>query len=73
MDQAGEGVVVLVPVVHDHGAVKVGEHERPERRQGPVAEQVIGEQPGAGDQQVALAGLRPGAGPDRGLIRAHHI
>jgi len=73
VDQAGEGVVVLVPVVHHHGPGQVRQHERGERLQGPVAEEVIGEQVRAGDQQVALAGLRAGADPDRGLAGADHV
>jgi hypothetical protein len=73
VDQAGERVVVLVPVVHHDGAVQVGEHERGEGGHAAVAEEVTGQQPGAGDQQVALAGLRPRADPDRGLVRADHV
>ncbi len=73
VDQAGEGVVVLVAIVDDHHAVQVRQHEGGERLQAAVAEEVIGQQPGAGDQQVTLAGLRPGPHPDRGLISAHHV
>ena len=56
-----EGVVVLVPVVHDDGAVQVAVDEVLEGGQVPVAEEVIGEQARARDLQVLLAGLRPGA------------
>ena len=66
----GEGVVVDVPVVHDDGAVQVAVDEVLERGQVPAAEEVIGEQAGARDLQVFLAGLRPGAGPDGGLVAA---
>jgi len=71
VSNAGELAVVLVPVV-DHDAGQVGEHECLEGGQGPVAQEVIGEQVRAGDQQVALAGLRSGTDPDRGLIGADH-
>ena len=73
VDQPGEGVVVLIPVMDDDGAVEVGQHERGERRQVAVAEQVIGVQAGARDQQVPLAGLRAGPDPDRGFIGADHV
>lgn len=65
--------MVLVPVVDHDGAVEVGQDERGERLQRPVAGEVTGEQAGAGDQQVLLAGLRAGPDPDRGLIRAGHV
>ena len=55
---AVEGVVVDVPVVHDDGAVQVAVDEVLEGGQVPVAEEVTGEQAGAGDLQVLLAGLR---------------
>jgi len=54
---AVEGVVVDVPVVHDHGAVQVAVDEVLERGQVPAAEEVIGEQVRARDLQVLLAGL----------------
>jgi hypothetical protein len=73
VDDAGEGVVVLVAVVRDHHAGEVGKHEGAEGRQGPVAQVVTGQQPGAGHQQVALAGLRPWPSPDRRLISADHV
>ena len=57
---AVEGVVVLVPVVHDHGAVQVAVDEVLERGQLPAAEEVIGEQAGAGDLQVLLLVFGPG-------------
>src|SRR5215207_7808709 len=47
-------VVVLVPVVHDHRSGQVGEHERLEGVQAPVAEQVVRVQLGAGHQQGLL-------------------
>jgi hypothetical protein len=63
---AVEGVVVLVPVVDDDGAVQVAVDEGLERGQVPVAEEVAGEQARAGDVQVLLLrGLRAGPGPDR--------
>ena len=71
VDDAGEFVVVLVPVV-DHHAGQVGEHERLEGGQRPVAQEVIGQQVRAGDQQVLLAGLRPRADADGSLIGADH-
>ena len=67
---AVEGVVVDVPVVHDHGAVQVAVDEVLEGGQVPGAEEIIGEQAGAGDLQVLLAGLRAGAGAQRGLVAA---
>jgi hypothetical protein len=73
VDDAREGIVVLVAVVDDHAAGQVGEHERAEGDQGPVAQEVIGQQPGAGDQQVPLAGLGARPHPDRGLISADHV
>ena len=60
---AAEVVVVDVPVVHHDGAVQVAVDEALERGQGPLAQEVIGEQAGAGDLQVLL--VRPGAGPAR--------
>ena len=56
----------------DHHAGQVGEHERLEGGQRPVAQEVIGQQVRAGDQQVALARLRPRAGADGSLIGADH-
>jgi hypothetical protein len=73
VEDAGEGVIVLVAVVDDHHAGQVGEHERGEGLQAAVAEEVVGQQPGAGDQQVVLAGLRARADPDRGLVGADHV
>src|SRR5260221_3313193 len=72
MNDDGELVVVVVPVV-DNDAGQIGEHEDLEGVHGPVAEEITGEQPRAGDQQVALAGLRPGADPDGSLVRADHV
>jgi hypothetical protein len=62
-DQAGNGVVVLVPVMHHHRPAHVRKHERGAGLHAPVAGEVIGEQVRAGDQQVALASLRPAASP----------
>src|ERR1019366_3699893 len=59
VDHAGKGVIVLVPVVHHHGVLQVREHEGRERLGAAVAEEEIGDQAGARDQQVALAGLGP--------------
>src|SRR5208283_312362 len=59
---AAEVVVVLVPVVDDDGAVQVAVDEALERGQGPLAEEVIGEQAGAGDLQVLLVRLGARAG-----------
>jgi hypothetical protein len=73
VDQAGELVVILIPVMDDDGAAEVRQHERGEGLQRPVAEEIIGEQVRAGDQQVLLAGLRAGADPDRGLIRGYDV
>jgi len=67
---AVEGVVVLVPVMDHHGAVQGVVDEAPERGQAPVAQEVAGEQAGAGHQQVLLAGLRPRPDPDGGLVGA---
>jgi hypothetical protein len=66
----GEVVIVLVPVVDDDGAVQVAVDEVLERGQVPIAEEVIGEQVGAGDLQVPLLRLRAGSGPDGGLVAA---
>ena len=77
VDQRAElgGVVVLVAVVHDHRAGQVGDHERGEGVQGPVAEQVVGVELGAGDQQVALGLLLPAGGclgPTRSGVSSQH-
>ena len=57
---AGEGVVVAVPVVHDHGAAQVAVDKLAEGGQVPVVEDGIGEQVRAGDLQVVLACFGPG-------------
>src|SRR5690242_10417006 len=57
---AVEVVVVNVPVVHDDGAVQVAVDEILEGGQVPLAEEVIGEQAGAGHLKVLLAGFGPG-------------
>jgi hypothetical protein len=67
MGQAGDRIVVLVPVVDDDGPAHVRQDERGESLQRPVAEEVIRQQAGAGDQQVLLAGLGARTDPDRGL------
>src|SRR5271165_6667098 len=46
---AGERIVVLVPVVHDDRAVQVGIDEALEGGQVPVAQEVAGQQARAGD------------------------
>lgn len=67
---AAELVVVLVPVMHDDGAVQVAVDEGPEGRQVPVAEEVISQQAGARDVQVLLLrGLGAGAGAGSGSGR----
>ncbi len=73
VEQAGKGVVVLVPVVHHHGPGKVGKDERLEGLQAPVAQEVIGQHAGARGQQVLLTGFRARPDPDRGLVRRHHV
>src|SRR5271166_3199810 len=67
---AVEGVVVLVAVVDDDGAVQVAVDEAPERGERPLAREVTGEQAGAGDLQVLLLRFRSRPGPDRCLIAA---
>jgi hypothetical protein len=69
---AVKGVVVDVPVVHDDRAVQVAVDEALEGDQVPVAEEVTGEQVGARDLQVLLAGLGPGADAEGGLVAADH-
>ena len=71
------GVVVeLVPVVDDDcPGGEVVEHRRLERGQIPVAEQEVGVEPGAGDQQVLVGLLRPGrggVGPTRSGVSSMH-
>jgi hypothetical protein len=65
-----EGVVVLVPVVHDDGAVQVAVDEVLEGGQVPVAEVVVGQQVRARDLQVLLADLRAWPDAERGLVPA---
>jgi hypothetical protein len=72
VDDAGELVVVLVPVM-DHHTGQVGEHERLEGGQRPVAQEITGQQVRAGRQQVLLARLRARADPDGSLIGADHL
>jgi hypothetical protein len=52
------GVVEVVTVVHHHRSGQVLEHGRFERREVAVAEQIVGVELGARDQQVLL-GLLP--------------
>jgi hypothetical protein len=73
VDQAGDGVVVLVPVVDDDGPAHVGEDERFERLHRPVAEEVIGEQVRTGDQEVLLADLRARADPASTAVTADQV
>lgn len=56
VDQRPEhcGVIVLVPVVDDHRVDQVGDKERREGVQVPVAQQVVRVQLGGGHQQVLL-------------------
>ena len=77
VDQGAErgGVVVLVPVVHDHRAGQLGHDEGRGRGQGAIVEQVVGVELGARDQQVALGLLLPrrrGLGADPEWVSSQH-
>ena len=64
----GKVIVVDVPVVDDDGPMQVAVDEALERGQRPLAEEVIGEQAGAGDLQVLLVRLGARASAQRCLV-----
>jgi len=55
MGQAGNLVVVLVPVAGDDSTGQVGEHEAAGGSHGPVTQEVIGEQVGPGPTRMGVS------------------